>query len=117
MTPTYFHAMTDIVVIGTHPEIADADNPRGELFGYAAYVVAEDDEGNRRRWHVRTGEVESSVLGCAEQQAAALAARLKAGKLPVGFDRWDHFHAAYGSDAHDESELIEWERRVEEGSL
>lgn len=95
-----FFAATDLVVIGTNPEMADYDNPRGEIIGYAAYVYADSVSGDRRRLFVKTAHWESEVLPQAERMAAALNARLAAGRLPVAFDRWDEARPAYGSDAY-----------------
>lgn len=100
MQPIEFFAITDIVVIGTNPEMADYSNPRGSIHGHAAYVVAEDDRGNRARLHVDTARFEADVLPKAERLAAALNARLAAGKLPVAFESWASDRPAYGSDAY-----------------
>ena len=101
MQPIEFFACTDIVIIGSNPEMADYDNPRGSIFGHSAYVVAEDASGNRRRFHTETSRLEADVLPQAERLAAALNARLAAGKLPVGFDRWADDRPAYGSKAYE----------------
>lgn len=100
MNPTQFFAATDLVVIDVNPEMADIDNPRGEIIGHAAFVYAEDAAGNRCRKFVATSRWESDVLPRAEREALALAARLAAGRLPVAFDRWEAARPAYGSDAY-----------------
>ncbi len=100
MQPIEFFAHTDVVVIGTNPEAADYDNPRGSEFGYSAYAVAEDKNGNRCRLHVATSRFEDDVLPQAERLAAALNARLALGKLPVGFGSWSADRPAYGSEAY-----------------
>lgn len=103
-TPIHFFAMTDLVVVGTDPEMADYDNPRGEIIRSAAYVVAEDAQGYRVRLHIRTG-FEADVLPKAEREAAGLNARLNnLKKLPVGFGRWEETRPGYGSDAFIESD-------------
>lgn len=102
MTPTNFFAATDLVVIGINSEMADYDNPRGEIIGHAAYVYADSEHGDRRRFFVKTDRFESEVLPQAERLAAALNARLAAGRLPVGFDRWEETRPGYGSDAWQE---------------
>ena len=116
MQPTHFFAASDIVVIGHNPEMADYDNPRGELYGFSTYVVAQDAQGYRRCLHVGTVSValgETRALQGAEALARALNARLSTGKLPVGFSRWVEDRPAYGSDAYVregcEDELIAWE--------
>ena len=100
MIPSNFFALTDLVIIGTNPEMADYSNPRGEIIGYSAYVYAEDKDGNRRRLHVATSRWEEEVLPRAENQAAALNKRLESGKFPVAFDRWDDARPCYGSNAY-----------------
>lgn len=102
MTPTTFFAATDLVVVGTNPEMADYDNPRGEIIGHAAYVYADSAEGDRRRLFLKSAHFESEVLPSAERLAAALNARLANGRLPVGFDRWEEARPAYGSQAWQE---------------
>lgn len=112
-TPITFFPANDIVVIGTNPECADFDNPRGELFGHAGFVIAEDELGNRVRWHVGTSRSEAEIMAIAERQANALIARLASGKLPVAFNTWQETFPAYGSDAYREEDTIEWERSLE----
>ena len=113
-TPTHFFAATDIVVIGSNPENADITNPRGEYFGSAGYVVAEDARGSRVRLHIKTSHSDADALNTADRVAKALNARLANGRLPVAFDRWEETFPAYGSEAYDPHEAIAWERRVEE---
>lgn len=117
MQPIAFFARTGIVVIGSNPEMADYDNPRGHLFGSAAYVMAEDAQGNRRELHVVTLRSDADALAAAERVAAALTARLGLGKLPVGFARWQEGRPAYGSEAwqqYGEADEIALERREAE---
>jgi hypothetical protein len=117
MNIEHFFAATDLVVVGTNPEMADYDNQRGDIIRSAAYVYAEDARGNRRRLHVATGW-ESEVLPKAEALATALTARLaNLGKAPVGFDRWHDARPAYGSDAYDPEEEIMLERREAEDEM
>lgn len=100
MTPISFFAATDLVIVDVNPEMADYTNPRGEILGYAAYVYADSESGDRRRFFVKTSRWESEVLPQAERLAAALNARLASGRLPVAFDRWEEARPAYGSDAY-----------------
>lgn len=117
MRPVQFFAATDVVVIDQNAEMADYDNPSGEIIGYAAHVYAEDVSGNRVRNHVAISRVEADCLSRAQRLASALNARHAAGKLPIGFDRWEVVRPAYGSDAyvqygaHDD---LAWERSLEE---
>lgn len=117
MKPTGFFAGSDIVVIDHNPEMADYDNPRGEVYGYFTYVVAEDNDGYRCSLHVETVSVhvgETVAMRRAEALARALAARLNSGKLPVAFNGWAAMQPAYGSEAYIrencEEDLIAWER-------
>ena len=115
MNISHFHAMTNVVVIGSNPEMADYVNREGHIFGIAGYVVAEDTDGNRKRWHVVTLHhmLEEQVFAQVERQVVALTNRLAQGKNPVGFDRWEDTFPAYGSDAHSEDDLIAWEHSLE----
>lgn len=122
MKPVTFFASSDVVVIGHNYEMADYDNPRGELYGYSTYVVAEDEFGSRRSNQVKTVSVhlgETEAMRSAERMASALNIRFKDGKLPVAFDTWQIMQAAYGSEAYTnegwEEELIAWERMQDEG--
>lgn len=103
-----FTPRSDIVVVGTNPENADYDNPRGRIYGERWVVSASNDHGDT---------FEFGVDG--QEQAVVLAERLQArfdnlGKLPVGFDRWTKGRAIYGSDAYIEygqDEDLAMERR------
>ena len=114
-TPISFHAATDIVVTGSNPENADMVNPYGHYYGAAAYVVAEDADGNRVRMHICTHQIDREALDKAQVVADALNARLeRLGRLPVGFPvGWDETFPAYGSDAYSSDDALEWERRQE----
>lgn len=117
MTPIQFFASSDLVIVGSNPEMADYDNPRGHLFGEAAYVVAQDERGNRRCLHIKTDRSRNVAMEAAEAVAAALNARLAMGKLPVGFSGWREDRPAYGSDAYiayGQDDEVELERREAE---
>lgn len=103
--PISFHAATDLVVVGTNPEMADYDNPRGEIIRSAAYVVAEDAKGYRRYSDTIDTGFEADVMPKAERLAERLNTRLRTlGKPPVGFILWREGRPAYGSDAYIESD-------------
>ena len=96
-----FHASNEIVVTGTNPENADYTNPRGEIYGFAAVVYADNNFGDRRVTRVGVFHSARDADAAAEKVAAALTARFeKLGKLPVGFDSWATARPAYGSDAY-----------------
>lgn len=108
-----FSVMTDVVVTGSNPENADYDNPQGHYFGFAAYVVATNERGERRRLRICTKDVESDALARATSQAAALNARFGfLHKLPVNFESWEETWPEYGSEAFSNDEMREWENNV-----
>ena len=114
--PVTFFGMTDLVVVGQNSEMADFDNPRGDIIRSAAYVVAEDEKGYRVRMYIRTGH-DAEVLAAAQALAERLKARLATGKLPVGFSAWQETYPSYGSEAFVESgqgEMDAWMDRMEE---
>lgn len=96
-----FFARTYVVVIGQNPEMADYDNPRGDIHGFASCVVAANDYGDTRELGVLTSISEREALEPAERLADALNARFQnLGKPPVGFANWQPGRALYGSDAY-----------------
>jgi hypothetical protein len=113
-----FYASTDIVVLGINHELADYDNPRGEVYGFSSYVYAEDATGARTRLYVASSHNEAECIRQAQKIADALNNRILLGKLPVAFHKWEPCHSAYGSDAYilnnEEEDLIAFERSLEE---
>lgn len=53
MIPNQFFAATDLCVVGSNPEMADVSNPHGNIYGFAAYVYAESEQGDRCRIFVK----------------------------------------------------------------
>lgn len=116
MQVTNFTAYTDIVIIGQNSEMADYSNPRGHIYGFAAYVRVVSECGSTRIKHVATARWETEAVAKAEAQAAALNARLALGKLPVGFDSWEAGRVVYGSEAYQaygQADDLAWERNEE----
>jgi hypothetical protein len=102
-TPIEFFArLGDVVVVGQNSESADYDNPRGYVYAEQVVVIAEDANGERVQTVVGTTDEDDalSLLARAERLAAALNARLAAGKLPVAFASWQSIRPCYGSDAY-----------------
>ena len=107
-----FYARNEIVVIGQDPEMADMDNPRGDVIGVRWYVVAANTNGDTR-------ELTVTSSGSARTAAERLAERLQSrfdilGKLPVGFDQWPQGRAVYGSPAYEQygqADDLAWERQ------
>jgi hypothetical protein len=94
--PVAFTVFPMVTIVGFDSEYADIDNPRGARFATDFVIYASDEFGNRAESPARfRGDEEG-----AERYAAALRARLAAGKLPVGFDRWAEARPVYGSDAY-----------------
>ena len=116
---TQFHAGSNVVIVGSNAELADVDNPRGDIHGFTAYVVAFNEYGDTRLSPtIGTYRSDRDAVEAAEKQAAALQSRYdNLGKLPVGFDRWAEGRAIYGSDAYVEygaDDDLAWERSQEE---
>ena len=118
--PEFFDHGSDIVVIGSNPESADYDNPRGEIHGLRPYVRAVDARGNTKMkystvvHHVNVGDTE------AERDARALADRLNeklAQRRMPDMSSWEEGRAVYGSPAYEaygaEGDLA-WERSMED---
>jgi hypothetical protein len=120
MKVTNFFAASDLAVIDRDPEMADMSNPRGEIIGYASYVYADSEHGDRRRKPVTVSRWEKDAMEPAEALARSLNARLAAGKMPVGFDRWEEARPGYGSDAYVEygqADDVALERREAEEEM
>jgi hypothetical protein len=94
--PAAFTVFPMVTVVGFDSEFADIDNPRGARFATDFVVYARDEEGNSAESPALFRNDEAG----AERYATALRARLAAGKLPVGFDRWAEARPVYGSDAY-----------------
>jgi hypothetical protein len=100
--PAHYVAVSGIVVTGSNPENADFDNPRGEEFGLASYVIAEWADGSRRRSpSVAVDANEQVAMAPAERLAAALNARLaNYTKAHPQIAAWGWEQPGYGSDAY-----------------
>lgn len=114
---TAFDVTSDLVVLGTDPEMADISNPRGEIVGLAYAVRARNEHGDTWERHVVTGRIgeEAELYAKTERLALALQARLdRLGKLPVDAVQWRQGRAVYGTAAYVEygsDEELAWERR------
>lgn len=115
-----FGVREDLVIVGTHPEMADFCNPRGELEGSAHYVVAEAPDGRRfahdavaftiNGWVIDGGacEVEDEDSpsfrvdsnGMTVERLTKLAAYLNASRPTLDPDHWTEIQACYGSVAY-----------------
>jgi hypothetical protein len=104
-----FTAGTDIAVIDQNPEMADMDNPAGFIYGYTAFVYAEDEHGYRKRLCVGATRFEEDILPKAKALASALTNRLNnLGKDPLNFEQWEDTFPAYGSAAYCANPHLFW---------
>lgn len=95
-----YTACTDLIIVGQNSEMADISNPNGNIFGHAAYVIAEDARGARKALFVGKHRWEDEVLPKAEVLAVALNARAAAGKFPIRFADWKDSAPCYGSEEY-----------------
>jgi hypothetical protein len=80
-----FVVASEMVVVGTNPEFADFDNPRGEIIRERFFMVAEDSEGRQYRF------------GNAETEAGA---EREFRYLAPAVSEWPYFRCVYGSTAY-----------------
>lgn len=81
-----FYTMPELAVVGNNPEMADMDNPRGDIIREVHLLVAEDEHG--RRWIVQS---------------------LGENPDPVALG-WTPHYAVYGSSAYEtEQQPVDWE--------
>lgn len=96
-----FYVRESLVVVGTDPEMADYDNPRGELVGESHRVVAEDEDGSRYEHRyaavTRNGYTLSDL---SVDRLEALAAYLNKAHPVLDEDLWHEIDPAYGSMAY-----------------
>lgn len=99
---------SELVVVAQDPEMADIDNPRGDIIRPKWFVMAEDLEGYRR---VLTG-VDFDDKVDAEKFAATYD-----GWAPDNGSVWADVQPVYGSQAYIvddvEADVIAWEREQE----
>lgn len=96
-----FDGGSDIVVTGQNPEMADVDNPRGDIHGFLAWVRASNPHGDAKILYLGTYPTEWVANATAFKLAQALQTRFdKLGKLPVAFDTWAATRPLYGSEAY-----------------
>ena len=96
-----FFAASDVVVIGQNSEMSDYENPRGDIHGISAYVVAELADGRRFVSPFgKTARWEEDAVPVMEAQASALNVRASSGRLPTCFSAWLEMRPCYGSEAY-----------------
>lgn len=105
MAQAYVH--TDLVSLGQNPEMADIDNPRGDIMGYSARVYVEKDNGERLS-HFHSAENRNNAAAVEAVQALCdrINTHLAAGKA-LDPAHWREEQPAYGSAAY---EAGGWER-------
>jgi hypothetical protein len=100
----HFFVRSDLAVIGRNPEMADMDNPDGNIFGFGAYVVMESGDG-RRFAHVTTFTDDDEKT--ATDHATRLMGRIEAKARylaystshPLNPNFWTEIEPRYGSTA------------------
>lgn len=94
----------ECVVVGRNSELADVSNPQGYIFDELYFVVAEDNDGYRRRLsgvsfeHLEEGERFALTLDEESPEA----------------DDWEPIDPRYGSSAYDANDDAAWERYTDE---
>jgi hypothetical protein len=90
----------DIVVMGRNPEMADITNPHGDIHGFSAYVVIEDNAGNRWAHNEKfVNRWEDEAKGKAEILLLSIQVHVKRGGS-VRLEYWTEIDPAYGSEAY-----------------
>ena len=97
-----FFPLTDLVVIGNDPEIADMDNPNGDIIGHHAMVVAEWSDGRRKVKSIGSFVAEQPALDAAQTLADQFSA-----KHPDDLEKWFGHDPRYGSPAW-QREATDW---------
>ena len=96
-----FGVRTDLVVVGTNPEMADMTNPRGELVGEAHYIVGTAPNGARIAHRIRATTRNGHVLGNIDpERLSRLAERLTSTQPRLNEEMWDVIQPVYGSPAY-----------------
>ncbi len=100
----FFEPQFDQCVVGSDPESADYDNPRGLCYGLVGRILATNSFGDRRISEP-IGEPFAGVNRELEQEIAVMAAALNTRlknlrRLPVGWNSWQVTRPEYGSKAY-----------------
>ena len=97
---TEIQVRTDIVVMGSNPENADYDNPRGYIYGYRGYLLAIAPDGSQWVFERTMADlVEQNVFDRLATFCAHVQHKINCGvKLDV--NRWTETRPAYGSEAY-----------------
>lgn len=82
-----------LACVGTDPEFADIDNPRGERYEVQRYLQVDAPDG--RRW---AGPTVTCATG--ERMAAALQRSIDRGHDPTTSEAFREVTPAYGSEAY-----------------
>jgi hypothetical protein len=110
---------SDIVVTGYNGEMADFDNPRGEIHGFRAYLTITAEDGSRWAHFAHcTKHWEQEAIAEVEKLKARVQAFLDHGAQPLDPACWTPIQPCYGSDAYQsggwEAETVAWEREMDE---
>lgn len=101
---------SELGVIGSNAEMADASNPRGEIIRGVWFVTATGERGEVYA-HCWTTESESEARGWLDSIRESV--RQTDGWNPAGREAWHHWRNLYGSTAYeaDGADLAATEKR------
>jgi hypothetical protein len=93
-----FCTRSDLRVVGRNPEMADMDNPRGDIIREVFYVLAENMQG--RRWAHTFGSEDRARV---ERLVVRIRRAWRDG-FPLNLELWNEVDPAYGSPAYEQAE-------------
>jgi hypothetical protein len=101
-----FEGRSRLVYIGSNPENADVDNPRGERYDVVYFVEAHTPKGNVYA-HRHNFETQIGADSFAEWLTKATVTR-------INMDHWGYSRVAYGSKRYEEEEAWMVAQEIEE---
>lgn len=113
MNTTYAYVHTDLVSLGRNPEMADIDNPNGDIMGYAARVWVEKANGARisHDYSVTDRDEGKAAAGVQELCDRINVCLSSGGSLNMA--HWHEEQPAYGSKAYQAGGYEEIQRQLE----
>ena len=98
-----YHVRQDIVVVDSNPELADYDNPNGDIHGTASYIVATNPEGYRLAHFAQSIRVKNrEETKYSLERLQALTDYLNAEQPELNAKHWHPTEPQYGSPAYEE---------------
>ena len=99
-----FGVKSDLVIVGTNPEMADMTNPRGDLEGLAHYIIGEAPDGRRfiheAVAYTRNGYAMNDMTVARLER---LVDHLNDAHPSLDADHWSEIEPSYGSVAYQRS--------------